>query len=65
LALVLVGVGLITTPMLWVRGMADAYNSARDSNRRMPGEEALVEEPVREVEVASRFSGFRVPSLGI
>ena len=38
LALIPVLVGLVTTPMLWVRGMVYAYRSAEERNRQIVGE---------------------------
>ncbi len=43
--LCLVVIGFITTPVLWILGMIDAYSSAQGINRRMYAEETAQPEP--------------------
>ena len=55
LALIPLVIGLITTPMLWFRGMVYAYSSAQSINRRIAEELATTRALAREAELVPEF----------
>lgn len=55
LGLIFVLIGLITTPMLWLRGMVYAYESAEDMNRQTAEELAIEGYRIQEAELVSQL----------